>query len=538
MKPLYRRVCLSIVIATVAVALPGCRGQPSGGASESMSATATVQRGTIAKTVNLSGQLSALASRELRFETVSGRVEQILVERGQMVAQGDPLLRLDTSELAREMREAEADLAVAQAQMDAAQQTVSPAAVALAQAELATSQYQLRAAKLQLDLAATEGLIPLEQNVKDKAFALEQARTGLSREELTANQIQIREFEYQQAFFQRALRDVENGKDPAELQRALESAERNLVKARAAREKALAQAQEVIEKAEEELSTAELRLDRARAGQFDPLAEHRLAYERALEARDKSQEHLDELATGTDSDAVEQAKVSLEAALAKVDSIRSRIEASTLKAPIQGVVFDVYVLPDSWVESSTVVAYLQDPSELRVKAQATDVDVVHLNVGQEARVSFAVDPNRPISAKVVSVAERGQSMEGLVSYEVEVLLEDTELEVLQGMMATVRVLLGAREDALIVPASAIQYNWSGEPRVAVQTAEGEWEDQPVQIGLDDGTSVEILSGLVEGQVVQVPLFSPWSPDQAAPPMVPTAVVVEEPVSEQMPSGEE
>jgi len=528
-----------LAVATVlAIASVGCRGKPSGNPSESMSGVATVQRGSIAKTINLSGQVSALESRELRFETVSGRVEQTLVEPGQVVAQGDPLLQLDTLELEREMREAEADLVIAQAQMTAAQQTVSPAAVALAQAELASRQCQLQAAKLQLDLASDEGLAPLEQSVKDKAFGLEQAQGNLALQELTANQIQIRELEYQRAFFQRALRDAWNDEDPAQLQRTLESVEHDLLKAKAAREEALTQAQEAVEEAEEELRVARLQLDRARGGEFDPLAENQLAYERALEARDKAQEHLDELATGTDSDAVEQAKVTLEAALANVDGVRSRIEASTLKAPIQGVIFDLYVRPDNWVESSTVVAYLQDTSELRVKVQAADVDVVHLSVGQEARVSFAVDPNRPITGKVVSVAEQGRAMDGLVSYEVEILLEDTELDVLQGMMATVRVLLGAREDALIVPASAIQYGWRGESTVAVQTAEGEWEEQPVQIGLDDGTSVEILSGVVEGQVVQVPLFSPWSPNQAVPPMGPTAVPVEEEMPEQMPSGEE
>jgi len=529
MSRLTRFIGIAVAIALLGTALLGCQGTSSNNPTELEPTTATVTRSKITEVINLSGQVTPLDTRQLRFDTVGGRVEEVLVEPGQVVGAGDALIRLDTSELERKLREAKADLVVAEAQVAEAETSVSPAQIALAKAELDDAEYQLAAAKLELDLATAAGLTPLEEAVADKQAALQAAQDSLVLQELTASQTQIRDLEYQQAFFQRALRDLKPGDDPAELERALKSVEHSLANTRTAREETLARERDAIAQAEEELEMAQSALERARSGEFDPVIEHRLAYERALAAREKAQERLEELTVGTDSEALEQARTIHEAAIAKVESAQANIEAATLKAPIGGVVFDVYVKPDAWVNPSDVVVYLADPSELHIKAEASDVDVVHLSVGQQVRVSFMVNPTQFAVGKVISVAERGRTMEGMVTYEVEALLEEALAYVLPGMMATMRVLIGERDDVLSVPAAAIQYNRRMEPVVSVQTADGEWQDQPVQLGMNDGIMVEVLSGLEEGQTIAMPVFSPWTPDQGG---MPPEVMEEMPEPEQ------
>ncbi len=320
-----RLLRIVVAVAVSATALLGCQVQPSNDFPEGMTATATVTRVTITEVISIAGQVSPLDSRELRFQTVGGRVEEILAGTGQVVSAGDALVRLDTSDLERGLREAEADLVVAEVELEEARKSVSAARVALAEAELANAEYQLAAARLDLDLATQIGLGPLEEAVADKKVALQQARDSLALQELMANQTQIRDLEYQRAFFQRALRDLKPGEDPTESQRALESVERDLAGARAAREETLDRERDAIEKAEKELEVAQLALERARSGQFDPVAEYRLAYERALTARDKAQERLEEMTAGTDSGALEQARTVYEAAVAKVELIDNRL---------------------------------------------------------------------------------------------------------------------------------------------------------------------------------------------------------------------
>jgi HlyD family secretion protein len=67
------------------------------------------------------------------------------------------------------------------------------------------------------------------------------------------------------------------------------------------------------------------------------------------------------------------------------------------------------------------------------------------------------------------------------------------------MFAAGRVQLERHNNALLVPPSALVRNESG---AAVYVVEGEVARRtPVRVGLEKPDAVEILSGLVEGQVV-------------------------------------
>jgi len=511
-----RQMRTYMAITLVCGALLGC-GKSSSNSHDWVASTAMVTRSTITDVIGLAGQVSALDSRELRFRTVGGRVLDVLVGPGQVVNVGDALVQLDTSNLERALREAQADLVVAQAELVAAQQSVSPAQLALANADVTRAEYELAAAKLELDLATEAGLAPLEQAVADKQDALQQAQDGLAHAQVTAGQTQIRQLEYDQAFYQRALRDLKPGEDPAELQQRLALAETDLAVARAAREDTLSGERDRVTQAEEELAAVQSALKRAQHGELDPLATYLLTYHQTLAGVKAAQDRLEELTKGTDSDALAHARIAFEAAEARVESARDDIEAATLRAPIDAVVFDVYVQPDTWVTPSDLVAYLADPSELHVLAQASDVDVAHIVTDQQVRVSFPGNPSQLIEGRVCSVAERGQTTEGMVTYEVDISLEDVEVNVIPGMMSMVRVLVGERENVLSVPAAAIQYTHSGEAFVSICAADDSWRDQPVRTGMNDGIMVEILSGLEEGQTVSVPVFAAWTPDQEGMP---------------------
>ena len=70
------------------------------------------------------------------------------------------------------------------------------------------------------------------------------------------------------------------------------------------------------------------------------------------------------------------------------------------------------------------------------------------------------------------------------------------------MQARLTVHTDARQDALLVPASAVIYTGS---RCVVVTALGDGRFRPVDVtvGLDDGEYTEILTGLEEGTEVAV-----------------------------------
>jgi HlyD family secretion protein len=103
---------------------------------------------------------------------------------------------------------------------------------------------------------------------------------------------------------------------------------------------------------------------------------------------------------------------------------------------------------------------------------------------------------------------QGTLSQNIVTYEVPVSLEGAEDALLKpGMTANVKITVGRKENVLLVPAMAVQYD-EGLATVLVQDD----PDAPlaatnVEVGLSDGVYTEIVRGLNEGDRV-VMVFTP------------------------------
>jgi multidrug efflux pump subunit AcrA (membrane-fusion protein) len=85
-------------------------------AAEEPAETAVVRRGTLLVTVEGTGSLAPSAEVSLAFLS-GGQVAEILVVEGQVVEAGQPLVRLETDELALQVARSEAALASAEGQL-------------------------------------------------------------------------------------------------------------------------------------------------------------------------------------------------------------------------------------------------------------------------------------------------------------------------------------------------------------------------------------------------------------------------------------
>lgn len=76
--------------------------------------TATVTRGSVSQTVSVSGSISALGQARLAFKS-GGKIAQVYVSTGQAVTLGQPLAKLDTTDLEAALSTAQQNLANSQA---------------------------------------------------------------------------------------------------------------------------------------------------------------------------------------------------------------------------------------------------------------------------------------------------------------------------------------------------------------------------------------------------------------------------------------
>ncbi len=504
-----RRILHGLVLAAMLATAVAC--QPSGAASEDgFFSTATVTRDRITVSVRALGQVEPLASVTVTFGTVGGRIAEVLVHEGDEVAKGQPLATLDTQELEDRLVEAQADLRVAEAELEAAQRQPNEAEIAAAEAAVAEAEAELAKAEHAWELGKDRPLAALESAVADAEAALQEARDRLALEELRAGQPEIRQLEYEEAFFQRALRDTRSPEEMAQFEKDLSQVSSALAQARASRAEALAAQRKAVSDAANDLEEARDELAGAQRGTLDPTSKLELAYERAREKRDEALQKLDALRAGPDPDALERATNAYEAALAKVGDIEASIEASTLVSPIDGAVLTLFVAAGQWVGASTNIAYVADASELTLTAQVSERDVVSLEPGQPARVSFQSAPHTFYEGELVTVASQAQTQDGVALFEVEARLGAVDMEVLPGMTANLWVDVGSRDDVLVIPATAIERtDYTGTVGwVTTRDDEGGWTQTEVKLGMSDGVLIEVIEGLDEGDEIRIPLQAP------------------------------
>jgi len=74
--------------------------------------------------------------------------------------------------------------------------------------------------------------------------------------------------------------------------------------------------------------------------------------------------------------------------------------------------------------------------------------------------------------------------------------------VFPGLPAELTVAVGSVEDALVIPTTAVK-GGAGNGMVWIDAGDGtEPTEQPVTLGITDGTMVEVLDGLVEGDLIR------------------------------------
>src|ERR1700733_4167748 len=117
-----RALIISVLIVVA------CKKPDDGGASTKSSSTPPIKVATIATTeaptpdvLTLTGMIAADQRSDVTADT-SGKVVNVMIERGQRVKMGQPVIQLDVRNAALSAREAQANLANARAQKQLAEQ--------------------------------------------------------------------------------------------------------------------------------------------------------------------------------------------------------------------------------------------------------------------------------------------------------------------------------------------------------------------------------------------------------------------------------
>lgn len=180
------------------------------------------------------------------------------------------------------------------------------------------------------------------------------------------------------------------------------------------------------------------------------------------------------------------------------------LEDTTLKAPFSGLITNVSVKPDDYINSGSEVAYLIDDSSYEIEVAVNEIDSLEIIVEQEVIIILDAFPGREFSGRVREIHSYTQNVNGVVTLPVTVQLDKTDKQFKPGFSALVEIIIGKAEGELLVPISAI-LDRKGRQMV-VKVVDNKPVFTPVKVGFSDGIYTAIEEGLVEGEEIVINVY--------------------------------
>jgi hypothetical protein len=148
---------------------------------------------------------------------------------------------------------------------------------------------------------------------------------------------------------------------------------------------------------------------------------------------------------------------------------------------------------------------ITNPTGMQVTADFSELDSLKLKKGEAATVTLNAESNEVLNASVLSVSSlpvAGSSASTAVQYAATLQIQGDTSQLRTGLSATVSVVTGEADNALSVPAAAL--SGTGTTRTAtVVKPDGTTSRVSVQVGVVGDTTVQVVSGLNDGDKVQI-----------------------------------
>ena len=310
-------------------------------------ATAQVRQGDLVISVSGSGTLVPASEMDLGFQS-KGYLDEVLVEVGDQVREGDVLARLKTDDLKLAVDEADIEARLAQLELDDAREGPTDAELASARAAVQSARSALLVVQ---DTYSTTLNSDFDSAVRARLieyqyFVSQAAEADRKREEGT-----ITAKDYQEVYDNRA--------------------------------KAEARLNEVLKEAQMEQLEAENQVDQAQNRVY------------------QAGESLELVQSGPTTDTVRRAELAAEQATRALEDARDALDAATLCAPFDGTVVDVTAIPGQYVTASFIT--LADLEGSLIEFWVEESDLSGVVVGNRVEVTFEALPDDVFTGEVIRI---------------------------------------------------------------------------------------------------------------------------------------
>jgi multidrug efflux pump subunit AcrA (membrane-fusion protein) len=182
-------------------------------------------------------------------------------------------------------------------------------------------------------------------------------------------------------------------------------------------------------------------------------------------------------------------------------SLDAQLSYAIVRAPISGIVTDQALYEGSFAASGTTLVTIADISQVIIKAPFSDTVASQLKMGDAATVMPTDIPGEQMTGQVTLISRSVDPASRAV--EVWVTLENGAGRLRANGAAQVTVAANAKQDVVVVPASAVTLDATNadEGTVMVVDDASVAHETKVTVGIRSGDKMEVTSGLEGGETV-------------------------------------
>ncbi len=205
----------------------------------------------------------------------------------------------------------------------------------------------------------------------------------------------------------------------------------------------------------------------------------------------------------------ERAAARVNEAQAALKLAQERFNASSVSAPISGVVYALPVQRGNFVNRGDLLAKVADTGKLRVKVYVDEPELGRLAPGEDVVLTWDAAPGVKWPGKVNRMPAEVELLGSRSVGAVECLIENQENRLLPGVNVNVEIVAKRADRVLTLPKEAV----TSEPGpggtstrhyvFVYDDSGGRVDRKEVKLGISDVTRVEIVEGVSEGQTVAV-----------------------------------
>lgn len=378
--------------------------------------------------------------------TAALEVEEIYVNSGQVVAAGDPMLKISEDSIAEYRSEMEAS--VETAKLNVKQEEINVESKR-AEADYTYEMYLAKGKTAQETYDAT--ITSLENEITDLQEDLEEAQEEVDEleDELASGY------------------DVEDDLEEAQLN----------------------------------YSTIEANLKIAENNLVTGTIEAKQTYENAM-TNYQYADQLYEIDTNGLEDDLDDAKEVLEEAEAALAEFEEQIGDGVVYAEYAGTVRSVGCSAGDTLSDDMTIATFADTENITMTVSVSQEDISNITVGDEVSIGLTAYRNETFPGEVDSIATSATTGSSTVNYEVTVRFTGDVTKVYADMTGEVTFVIKEEKDTLYISNKAV-YQDGTRSYVKVLNDDGSITETTIETGYSNGKKAAVLSGLTEGQTVVI-----------------------------------